>query len=121
MAKKIEINKDIREYKEKFLGPLSLRETVCLVLGVLTAYFVKTTFFSDVELASDVSGFIGMVCMIPFFIIGWAKPYGMYLEEFIRCAMGSLLSPVKRRYDNGLKLPRKVKKTKSSKLHKRMK
>ena len=121
MAKKIEINKDIREYKEKFLGPLSLRETSCLALGIFTAYLVKTTIFSDVELASDVTGFIGMACMIPFFIIGWGKAYGMYLEEFVRCALGSFLSPAKRKYDNGLKLPRKIKKTKSSKSYKRMK
>lgn len=111
----VEMNKDVRAYKEKLFGPLSGRETLCIVCGCATFFLVKTFIFANVELMSDVSGFLFLICFAPFGIFGWAKISGMYLNEYFKLASKCLLAPKVRHYDNGLKLKRKAIKTKPSK------
>ncbi len=111
----VEMNKDVRKYKEKLLGPFSAREVVCLGLGAGSSYLIKTLFFPDIPLTSDVTGYIVVLCMIPFALIGWGKVYGMYLEKFLQSAFQTIISPKKRYYDNGLKQEKKRIRTKKSK------
>lgn len=110
----VEMNKDVRNYKEKLLGPFSAREVVCLGLGAGFSYLVKALFFPGVPFA-DAMGYIVVLCMIPFALIGWCKVYGMYIEKFMQSAFQAIISPKKRYYDNGLKREKKRIKTKKSK------
>lgn len=111
----VEMNKDVRKYKEKLLGPFSAREVVCLGLGAGLSYLVKALFFPDVSLASDVTGYIVVLCMIPFALLGWGRVYGMYMEKFMQSAFQTMISPKKRYYDNGLKREKKRIRTRKSK------
>lgn len=113
--KKININRDVRKYKEKLVGPFSAREAFCLVVGFLCFYLIKAIFFTDIEMMSDQTGFLLIAVMIPFAIVGWGKFYGMYIEKFAKCALPTLLSPKVRTYKCGYKIKKKVIKTKKSK------
>lgn len=111
----VEMSKDIRAYKEKLFGPLSGREALCLAFGLITFLAVKTFVFAGVELVSDASGFILLLCFAPFVIWGWLRISGMYVNEYFKMASKCLFAPKVRHYDNGLKLKRKTIKTKPSK------
>ncbi len=110
----VEMNKDVRDYKEKLLGPFSARETMCLALGAGLSYLVKALFFPGVAFTSDAMGFIVIFCVAPFVLLGWGKVYGMYLEKFMQSAFQTIISPRIRYYDNGLKIPKNKIKTKKS-------
>ena len=110
-----EMNKDVRNYKDKFLGPFSGREVLCLIFGVGLSYLVKTFFFPDMSPLSEEMSYIVIACMIPFVIIGWTKPYGMYIEKYLKSTFISTISPRVRTYANGNRIPRKKIKTKKSK------
>lgn len=112
---RVEMSKDIREYKEKLFGPFSGREALSLVCGCGFFFFMKTFVFYHVELASDVSGFLALFCFAPFVVFGWAKISGMYINEYLKLALKCIFAPKVRHYDNGLKKKRKTIKTKPSK------
>ncbi len=61
--KKININRDVRKYKEKLVGPFSTREAFCLVVGFLCFYLIKATFFTDIKMMSDQNGFLLIAVM----------------------------------------------------------
>lgn len=110
----VEMNKDVRNYKEKLLGPFSARETICLGLGAGLSYLAKALLFPDVAFTSDAMGFIVVICMAPFALLGWGRVYGMYLEKFMQSAFRTVVSPRVRHYDNGLRIPKKKMKTRKS-------
>ena len=110
-----EINKDIRKYKEKFLGPLSARETACIGLGTGFSYLVKTYAFPDISWTSDAMAYLTLLCMAPFVAFGWIRVYGLYLEDFCRSAMKTVLAPKKRTYSNDFGKKKKNIRTKRSK------
>lgn len=113
--KLVEMNKDIREYKEKLIGPFSGRETICLLAGLGFFALIKYLFFPDWEAASEQSSYLLLGCVIPFVAVGWGRFYGMYIEDFIKCAMSSFLAPRVRKYDNGIRRERRHIKTVPSK------
>jgi hypothetical protein len=111
----VEMNKDIRQYKAKLLGPFSGREVICLVLGVGFVWFVEFVLLAGVDMTLDVQSFLALGLMLPFVGIGWGKIYGMHIEQFIKTTFITFIAPKTRKYDNGLKVERKQIKTKRSK------
>lgn len=92
----IEIPKDIRKYEAKLVGPLSTRQTVCVILA--SAIAVPIYFALDF-LPSDFKYFFVAIFAVPILLCGWVKPYGMHLEEFIQVAfVSNILSPKCRIY-----------------------
>ena len=82
----IPILKDIREYEAKQVGPFSTREVVCLIIGGAFAY--GSYFFQKSILGMDVvNSSLCMVLAFPALAFGWAKPYGMKLERFLKSAL----------------------------------
>ena len=112
---KKEINKDIRDQKDKLIGPFSFREIACLLIGFGFYAFIKGVFLSNIDMVSDVNGFLFMFCMVPFVFVGWGKIYGMKAEVFLKSCLGTFLSPKHRKYKNELIIKRKEIKTKKSK------
>ena len=93
----IRITKEIGGYKPKFLGPFTLRQVICLLIGVPICYFIFK--FTAPYLPSDLPGFL---CAIPAgiaWLFGWYEPYGMPTEKFLKSiAVNVLMAPTKRPY-----------------------
>lgn len=93
-----EVLKDIKEYKPRFIGPLSLRNFVCGGIGVVCGLSVAAITYA--------LGFIIPVCMltggiacVPGFVCGWFEPYGVPFEKFIVSFFQlSFIAPKKRKY-----------------------
>ena len=83
MAVTRKTQKDIGQYEPKFIGPFTLRQSISLGIGAALCFVVCT---SGISGGIDATSLF-MICfsvMIPFFIFGWVKPYGMRIEEFIK-------------------------------------
>lgn len=93
----IQIPKDIRKYEAKLIGPFTLRQLICFILGCIVAYVVYTL-MSKINLSEDAMP-IAMVSCAPVLAFGWIKPYGMPLEKFLQTALiSTLLAPTERKY-----------------------
>lgn len=97
MAIEIKIPKEINRYEAKFVGPFSLRQTICLVtclplcigLYLLTKPYVGT----------DLAGFFVIPPAGIAYLFGWYKPYGMKFEKYLQSVfINSFLAPSKRPY-----------------------
>lgn len=126
MAIEIEIPKDITKYEAKLIGPLTTRQTVCVIPGVglgVLGYNVFQSFATD-----EASLFVGILFAAPFLLCGWYKPYGIPLEKFIKTVFVSLVRAPKHRkyithnvYDEITKIDDTIKKEKKTKNNKNLK
>lgn len=95
----IEVNipKDLDHYEAKFVGPFTLRQSICIVCALPIGIFLFN--LTKKSLGVDVAGFI---CLIPAgiaYLFGWLKPYGMKFEVFVRSVfITTVLAPSKRKY-----------------------
>lgn len=94
----VKIPQEIRQYKEKLFGLLTLRQAIAsgFVVGgaVLIWYLTK-----DLELSSDAMFLIIGVFAVPFGLWGWYTPNGMPFEEFVVVViLSSILYPSVRVY-----------------------
>lgn len=97
----IEINipRDIREYDSKLVGPFTTRQTVCLVVGGIAAFVTYKLLGNTAFIGSDVRLFVSGLIALPALLLGWLKPYGMKLEDFLKSVLVSnFFSPKKRLY-----------------------
>lgn len=95
------MSKDIRKIKSKVIGPLSIREAICLGLGGGMG-FLAYKGLGVLNIANDVRGVVAIILMIPFIMFGWFKIYDMYMEEFIKTVLPLYSRPSERFYDTGL-------------------
>ena len=97
MAIEIEMTKEIGNYEPKFIGPLTIRQTVSLSIAAPICILIYIT-LSPV-LSGDVAGFF---CIVPAAVaaaFGWLKPYGMKTEEFVRSVfINTVVAPCNRKY-----------------------
>ena len=97
MSIEIEMTKEIGNYEPKFIGPLTIRQTVCFSIAAPICILIYIT-LSPI-LTGDVAGFF---CIIPAAVaaaFGWLKPYGMKTEEFIRSIfINIVVAPCNRKY-----------------------
>lgn len=93
----IRVTKELGNYEPKLVGPLTIRQVICLIIGLPCCYLIYRV-LSPV-MTKDIAGFF---CMIPAAVagaFGWAKPYGMKTEKFIKATfVNMVLAPSNRRY-----------------------
>ena len=95
MAIEIRVTKEIGNYKPRLIGPFTMRQVICLLVGVPVCVFIYQT--TSKFLPSDIPGFL---CFIPggiAWLFGWYEPYGMPTERFIQSiAVNILMAPSNR-------------------------
>lgn len=97
MAIEIKIPKEINRYEAKFIGPFTLRQSICLLICLPLG--VGLYMLSKPYLGSDVAGFMVVPPAIIGYLFGWYKPYGMKFELYLRSVfINSFIAPAKRPY-----------------------
>lgn len=93
----IEIPQDIREFEPTLVGPLTTRQFLCLVIGGLATY---GTYLLEKATGVDPMSYPAFILVaIPFFLVGWYKPYGMHFEKFVGKAFReNIMAPKNRKY-----------------------
>lgn len=93
----IRITKEISDYEPKLFGPLTLRQSACVAAGAPFCYFIIR--YLGPLLTTEVAMFF---CFIPAgiaYAFGWARPYGMKMEQFLRSVfVNRFLAPSHRKY-----------------------
>ncbi len=117
----IEMPKDIKNYEPKILGPLTLRQLVCL--GIASSYGIPFILLTHGDIVVRIM--IGLMLMIPVLLCGWLKIYNEPFEKFlIIIIINKFIKPSKRVYkikeikfenETETVLVKKVKRTKNIK------
>lgn len=92
----LEINKEIIMEKDSLILGLSVRETVCAILGVgvIAGGYL---FLQNSGLGLQGGSWLAIVAGIPFFAVGFYKKNGMPLEKYLAAIFRSkFLLPQKR-------------------------
>ncbi len=93
----VKVYKELSNFSPKVVGPLTLRQFVACVIGIPVCYFLYTTF--NPMFGRDVAIMIAAIPGIIMGLIGWARPYGMWIEKFVMMYVKTrLLPPHKRKY-----------------------
>lgn len=97
MAIDIRIPKEIRNYETKFVGPLTMRQTICVAIGLIVCVLVYN--LCKVFIPRDLMLFMLIFPAAAIFCFGWVKPYGMKFEQFFFSAVrNNFIAPRKRKY-----------------------
>lgn len=92
----MEMPKDIRKFKTKLIGPLTLRETICVGLTVGIGYLLRRY---TVGLPDDIRNLLTIVIASPILACGWLTPYGLPFEQYaVVFLFSTFLSPKQRKY-----------------------
>lgn len=93
----VKVYKELSGFSPKVVGPLTLRQFVCCVIGLPVCYFLFTNL--DPLLGQDVALMIAAIPGVIMGLIGWTKPYGMWIDKFAAMYVKTrLLPPHKRKY-----------------------
>lgn len=93
----IRINREIGNFEPKFIGPFTIRQTICIGIAAPICYYIYNA--AAPYMTVDLAGFL---CAFPAGIaalFGWVKPYGMKMERFIKAVfINMVIAPANRKY-----------------------
>lgn len=93
----IHINKDVGSYDAKFIGPFTMRQTVCIVIAAPICWFIYK--ITSPVVSGDVAGFFMAIPAAIAWMFGWLRPYGMRTEKFVQSVfITMMLAPANRKY-----------------------
>ena len=76
--------KDIRVYETKLVGPLTARNTVCLVIAGVVAYLTYNICCGMLGMSLNSFFYVGIFTSMPPLAFGWISIEGMRLEAYIK-------------------------------------
>lgn len=87
MSLRVKIPKEITTYQEKIVFGLSGRQLICsviaLTLSIGSGYLLSAVLKQD----SGTVGWVIILIVMPVVIVGWLKPNGFYIEDYIKIRM----------------------------------
>lgn len=91
------MNKDIREFEPKVIGPFTFKQAKCV--AVMAAYALPLFFFLYKSTDATTALMVVGVCCVPPILIGWVKIRGLAFEKFfLRWVYWRIRTPRIRRY-----------------------
>lgn len=77
----IKINKEIRNYYEQFIMGMSLRNMVFALIGIAVGLIIGFSLRGKASM--EALSWIIPAAVVPFFLFGFKKVNGMYMEKFM--------------------------------------
>lgn len=78
----VPVQEDLQNYKEKLILGLSKRGLISVVGALFTTVLASVWLWLVFEINPSDFGFVLMVVSVPFWLVGFIKPSGMYFEDY---------------------------------------
>lgn len=92
--------KDIRVYETKLIGPLTLRQTICLCVAILIDIILYAAVIKPFHVNIRLVVYLIMFADVPVFAFTY-KPMGMALEKYLKnVTLRSFMAPKTRKAKN---------------------
>ncbi len=85
----IQINKDVGSYEPKLIGPFTIRQSICLVIGAPISIGIYK--YGAQFLPADAVSFLTFFPAVLVWLFGWTKPYGMPPERFLKSILVNMV------------------------------
>lgn len=93
-----EVLKDINSYKAKFIGPLTLRNFVCIAIAAAIA--IPVYLILNIWFVPTFCMLVSAIFAAPALMCGFYQPYGEPLEKFVVTFIKqSVIAPTNRPYE----------------------
>ena len=95
----VKMTDDIRKFETHFMGRMTIRQTICLVLGVFLGYLLQAAICSFITVEDWMArAYIGTFIGLPIIMCGWIKPHGLRFEIYVSRVIYRLICPRRRLY-----------------------
>ena len=122
------VPKDIRVYETKIFGPLTLRQTICVIIMALFDLIIFFGVFRPLHLRVEIAIYLFLIPNVLIGLFGWMKPNGVAFEKWLKgFLVNTFIAPTKRKVSNeivkieGPKTSKKEAKKAASRLKKEIK
>lgn len=78
----VPVPKEIKEYEKKVFQSMTLRQLICLVLGIILG--IGTYFLTKGFVGEDLASYLVMAIAIPFILVGWIKINDVPFDQFFK-------------------------------------
>ncbi|MBO1301329.1 MULTISPECIES: PrgI family protein [unclassified Enterococcus] len=84
MAIEVKVHKDVREYKERIVAGMSVRQLGFLSIAVLTNIVISIVFVRFFGYSMDVISWLMILVSMPIVAFGWLKKEGLPFERYLK-------------------------------------
>ncbi|MBF0015420.1 PrgI family protein [Enterococcus casseliflavus] len=83
MAVEVRVPKDIKEYKEKIIGGMSMKQLFSVGVAIVVNSVISLVFIRFLGYSMDVVSWLMIVFSIPIVAFGWFKKDGLSFQQFL--------------------------------------
>lgn len=95
--------KDIRVYKTKILGPLTIKQMVLFIVAVVFDFMIYNLILKPMQFPPDIIVYVFILINVPILALS-TDPYGIPMEKYLATIIHyNFLSPQKRKAKNRIK------------------
>ncbi len=84
MAIEVKVPKDIKEYKEKVIAGMNLKQLLCLTIAGGVNIFISLVFVVWLKIPMEITSWLMILVSIPIVSFGWFKRNGLNFETYIK-------------------------------------
>ncbi len=96
MAVEVRVPKDIKEYKEKIIAGMSMKQLLSVGIAIGINCMISLIFIKFLGYSMEVVSWIMIGCSIPIVAFGWFKKDGLSFKQFLYYFFSYHFSPGKR-------------------------
>lgn len=78
----VPVPKEIKEYEKKVFQSMTLRQVICLFLGIVCG--LGAFFLTKDILTVDIASYLVMAIAVPFILLGWIKINDVPFDQFFK-------------------------------------
>lgn len=84
MAVEVKVPKDIKEYREKVIAGMTLKQLLCLSIAAGVNIVISLIFIAWLKIPMEITSWLMILSSIPNVSFGWFKRNGLTFEVYIK-------------------------------------
>ncbi|MGM9903816.1 hypothetical protein A5844_002677 [Enterococcus sp. 10A9_DIV0425] len=84
MAVEVKVPKDIKEYKEKIIAGMNLKQLLCLSIAASVNIVISLIFIGWLKIPMVITSWLMIITSIPIVSFGWFKRHGLTFEVYLK-------------------------------------
>ena len=84
MAIEVKVPKDIKEYKEKVIAGMNLKQLLCLCIAGWVNVAIALIFIAWLKMPIEIISWLMIIASIPIVSFGWFKRNGLSFEVYVK-------------------------------------
>ena len=96
MAIEVKVPKDIKEYKEKIIAGMSMKQLLSVSVAIVLNIVLSVVLIKILGMSMDIARWFMIILSIPVVSFGWFRKHGLAFEVFMKYFLKYHLNPGKK-------------------------